>query len=151
MWCCGNGVRKINTDFFPRSTALLWHPANTSFVQKIFHITEWKRKPDVQHHSQADDLWARFKVPEWGVFCHMARLRNHPARLKLVLSDSTSWSIYGRKWSSDSGLGSPARNNREQYLFVTFRFKSFRKRSDTWCYPSRHSYGIWLSDVPYGL
>ena len=29
-----------------------------------------------KHHSQADDLWARFKVPEWGVFCHWARLRN---------------------------------------------------------------------------
>ena len=25
------------------------------------------------------------------------------------------------------------------------------KRSDTCCYPSRHSYGIWLSDVPRGL
>ena len=24
------------------------------------------------------------------------------------------------------------------------------KRSDTCCYPSRHSYGIWLSDVPRG-
>ena len=31
---------------------------------------------------------ARFKVPEWGVFCHTERLRDHPARLKLVLSDS---------------------------------------------------------------
>ena len=41
-----------------------------------------------QHHSQADDLRTRFKVPEWGVFCHTARLRNSPAWLKLVLSDS---------------------------------------------------------------
>ena len=41
-----------------------------------------------QHHSQADDLRARFKVPERGVFCHTARLRNSPPRLKLVLSDS---------------------------------------------------------------
>ncbi|MDC1467518.1 hypothetical protein N8380_02175, partial [Planktomarina temperata] len=39
-------------------------------------------------HSQADDLRARFKVPEWGVFCHTERLRDHPARLNLVLSDS---------------------------------------------------------------
>ena len=45
---------------------------------------------NVQHNSQADDLWARFKVPEWGVFCHTARLRNSPPRLKLVLSDSAS-------------------------------------------------------------
>ena len=42
----------------------------------------------VQNYSQVDDLWACFKVPEWSAFCHTARLRNHPARLKLVLSDS---------------------------------------------------------------
>ena len=28
--------------------------------------------------------------------------------------------------------------------------KRLDKRSDTCCYPSRHSYGIWLSDVPRG-
>ena len=43
----------------------------------------------IQHHRQADDLRARFKVPESRAFCHTARLRNRPARLKLVLSDST--------------------------------------------------------------
>jgi len=53
---------------------------NASFVQKIFHVTEWERKPNVQHHRQADDLGARFKVPEWRVFYHTARLRIHPAR-----------------------------------------------------------------------
>ena len=46
-------------------------------------------EPNVQHHSQADDLGARFKVPEWGVFCHTERLRDRPPRLKLVLFDST--------------------------------------------------------------
>ena len=62
---------------------------NASFVQKIFHVTEWERKTNIKHHRQADDLRARFKVPEWGVFCHTARLRNRPPRLKLVLSDDT--------------------------------------------------------------
>ena len=52
-------------------------------------VTGSDRKPNIKHHSQADDLWARFKVPEWGVFCHTERLRNRPAWLKLVLSDST--------------------------------------------------------------
>ena len=33
-----------------------------------------KWKLNAQHHGQADDLWARFEVPEWGVFCHTARL-----------------------------------------------------------------------------
>ena len=61
---------------------------NATFVQEIFNITERERKPNIKHHSQADDLRARFKVPEWGVFCHTERLRDHPARIKLVLSDS---------------------------------------------------------------
>ena len=81
-------LRKLHGICSTRSTALLRHPANASFVQKIFHITECERKTNVQHHSQADDLRARFKVPEWGVSCHTERLRDHPARLNLVLSDS---------------------------------------------------------------
>ena len=28
---------------------------------------------------EADDLRARFKVPEWGVFCHLPILLIHPA------------------------------------------------------------------------
>ena len=71
---------------------------NASFVQKIFHVTEWERKTNVQHHSQADDLRTRFKVPEWGVFFHTERLRDHPARLKLVLSDSASSAIEWVPW-----------------------------------------------------
>jgi len=50
---------------------------------------ELERKTNIKHHSQADDLRDRFKVPKWGVFCHTARLRNRPPRLKLDLSDST--------------------------------------------------------------
>ena len=46
------------------------------------------RAKDLQHHSQADDLRARFKVPEWRVFCHTTRLRSSPPCLKLILSDS---------------------------------------------------------------
>ena len=60
---------------------------------KILHITAQKRKPNVKHHRQADDLGARFKVAEWGVFCHSERLRDRPPRLKLVLSDSTQQSV----------------------------------------------------------
>ena len=63
---------------------------NTAFVQKILHITAQKREPNVQHHRQADDLGACFEVPEWGVFCHSARMQSRLARLKLVLSDSTA-------------------------------------------------------------
>ena len=74
----------------------------------------------IRNHSQADDLWARFKVPEWGVFCHTARLRNRPARLKLVLSDSTQsplvWSKLSGSWNADFGQ-----------ILAIFRFLEFVK------------------------
>jgi len=38
--------------------------------------------------GKPNNLGARFKVPEWGVFCHTARLQNRLPRLKLVSSDS---------------------------------------------------------------
>ena len=63
-------------------------PRTDKGTQLILHITAQKRKTNVQHHSQADDLWACFEVAKRRAFCHSARLRNHPARLKLVLSDS---------------------------------------------------------------
>ena len=44
-------------------------------------------------YRKADDLWARFKVSEWRVFCHMARLRNSPPRLRFVLSDGAFSSV----------------------------------------------------------
>ena len=34
-------------------------------------------------YRKADDLGARFKVPEWRAFCHTARLRNRPPRLQV--------------------------------------------------------------------
>jgi hypothetical protein len=50
----------------------------------IIHITKLKRKPHIKQHSQADDFRARFKVPEWGVFCHLRILQIHPARFNRV-------------------------------------------------------------------
>ena len=57
-------------------------------MEQIFHISEGKRKPYVQHHGQADDLTARFEIAEWVRFGHEGKLRNRPASLKLVCSDS---------------------------------------------------------------
>ena len=57
---------------------------NATFVQEIFNITERERKPNIKHHSQANDLWARFEIAKRRAFCHMQRLLNCPARLKLV-------------------------------------------------------------------
>ena len=47
----------------------------------------------IRNHSQADDLRARFKVPEWGVFCHTAGYETARPALKLVLSDSTTVTV----------------------------------------------------------
>jgi len=46
----------------------------TPFMKKVLHIAKLKWKTNTKHHSQADDLRARFKVPEWGMFCHTARI-----------------------------------------------------------------------------
>jgi len=49
-------------------------PRTDKDSQLILHITAQKRKLNVQHHSQADDLGACFKVPEWGACCHTERI-----------------------------------------------------------------------------
>ena len=88
-WSAASERKKYALVIYGDSGNLCEANLNASFMQKIFHITKRKRKPHIKHHSQADGLRARFKGPEWGVFCHTARLRNRTARLKLVLSDST--------------------------------------------------------------
>jgi hypothetical protein len=49
-------------------------PRTDKGSQLILHITAQKRKPNIKHHSQVDDPWACFDVPEWGVFCHAERI-----------------------------------------------------------------------------
>ena len=75
------------------SSFCLTVPLRVFFIPKrhrptLFALTKLKWKTNTKRHSQADDLWAGFKVAEWGVFCHSEMLRDHPARLKLVLFDS---------------------------------------------------------------
>ncbi|MDC1396241.1 aldehyde dehydrogenase family protein, partial [bacterium] len=69
-----------------------------------------------------------FKIPEWGAFCHTARLRNRPPRLKLVLSDSTQFNKIqflikrgideGAKLIA-GGLGRPERLNQGYFVRPT--------------------------------
>jgi hypothetical protein len=61
---------------------------DTAFVHQVFDIPERKRKTDVEHYGEADDLGSCFKVLEWRAFCHPKRLGRCAARLKRVLSDS---------------------------------------------------------------
>jgi len=63
---------------------------NPALVKQILDIPQRKRKSDVQHHRQADNLGRRFEVTEWAVFCHASRLLRHPARFNQVSSDSAA-------------------------------------------------------------
>jgi hypothetical protein len=62
---------------------------DTALMQQVFNVAERQGKSNIHHYCQADNLRAGFEVAEWGVHCHPAKLRNHPARLKLVSSDKT--------------------------------------------------------------
>lgn len=77
---------------------------DTAFVQQIFHISQRKRKSGVQHHRQADDLWAGFEITKRRAFCHEQTLRNHPALLKRLSSDSAA-KLHSLNGLFDSGQG----------------------------------------------
>ena len=68
---------------------------DAALVQQIFYVPKGQREPDIHHYRQADDLRAGFEIAKWGAFCHPVRLRNHPARLKPVLSDSAREETFG--------------------------------------------------------
>ena len=59
---------------------------DAAFVEQIFDLPQRERKPDIHHHSQADDLGRRLEISE-GI-AHPDTLRNPPHRLKLVSSDT---------------------------------------------------------------
>jgi hypothetical protein len=61
---------------------------DTSLVKQIFDIAQRQREPNLEHHRQADDLWARFEVAEGGTHGHPAKLEDGPAGLKQSSSDS---------------------------------------------------------------
>ena len=56
----------------------------TPFMKKVLHITERKRKSNVQHDCKSYDFRARFEVAKWGVFCHSKTLQISPALFKQV-------------------------------------------------------------------
>ena len=71
---------------------------DAAFVEQIFHIAKRQRKPDIEHHRQADNLAARFEIAKWVMFGHPTTLRNHSTHLKLVCSDSTFEGAYKGKY-----------------------------------------------------
>ena len=58
-------------------------------MQKIFDVAKRKRETHVEHHRQADDLWARLEVAEVAAFRHAGTLASDLPLLKLSSSDSS--------------------------------------------------------------
>ena len=63
---------------------------DAALVQKIFNIAKRKRKPNIHHDGQTDDLEARLEVAKRAASCHPATLSARPARLKTSSSDSAN-------------------------------------------------------------
>ena len=63
-----------------------------ALVQQILDVPERKRKPNVQHHCEADDLGAAVKALEWVCFHHEDRLRKRPALINANPSDGVDGS-----------------------------------------------------------
>jgi len=58
--------------------------ANAPFMKKVLHITERKRKSNVQHYCKSDNVWTGLKVAKRRLFCHPKMLQSSPARFKYV-------------------------------------------------------------------
>ena len=64
---------------------------NPALVQQVLDVAQRKRKPDVHHYRQADDLGRGFEIAKGAGFAHHARLGHRPASLKnfvLTLPDA---------------------------------------------------------------
>jgi len=66
---------------------------DAALVEKILHIPERKREPDIQHHRKADDLRAGLEITKWTAFGHGRTVGKRPAGFKPDLSD-TARSIF---------------------------------------------------------
>jgi len=49
---------------------------NAAFVEQIFDLPQRKRKPDIHHHGQTDDLWGRLEISEWISHPRMLQIRH---------------------------------------------------------------------------
>jgi hypothetical protein len=59
---------------------------DAAYMQQIFDVAKRKRKPNLEHHRQADDLMAGSEVFERGIL-HRQTLRGRPARSRRIPSD----------------------------------------------------------------
>jgi hypothetical protein len=63
---------------------------DATLMQQVLDVSERKWKANVHHDRQANDLRAAVKVLEGVRFAHAETLRDHPARLNRLPSDSAS-------------------------------------------------------------
>jgi hypothetical protein len=82
------GWQEHRTKTIPPEPNRLMANIDAAFVQKVFHISKRERKPDIHHHSQADDFGARLEVLEWVAFCHPVTLGVPLAHFNQLSSDS---------------------------------------------------------------
>ncbi len=57
-------------------------------MRQVFDVSQAKRKPDKHHHRQADDFGTAMEVLLRDFFRHAPKLRNRPARLNRIPSDT---------------------------------------------------------------
>jgi len=80
--CCKHRAKSV-----PPITHSFVADLDAALVQKIFNIAKRKRKPNIHHDGQTDDLGARLEEAKGAAFCHLATLSARPARLNKFSSD----------------------------------------------------------------
>jgi hypothetical protein len=72
----------------PETDGLVAH-IDTALVQQVLDVPQGQWRADVEHHREADDLWAGLEVQERAAFHHGRRLAGALPRLKQSSSDNT--------------------------------------------------------------
>jgi hypothetical protein len=79
---------KLQAKSVPPKSNFLVADLDATLVQNILDIPKRKRKTNIHHDGQTDDLGARLKVAKEAAFCHPTKLQNRPALLNQFSSDS---------------------------------------------------------------
>ena len=80
--------REHRTEPVPPGANRFVADVDAAFVEQIFDLSQRKRKPDIHHYGQTNDLGRCLKISEW-IF-HPSRLRTSPSCLKPFCPDSAT-------------------------------------------------------------
>ena len=81
--------REHRTKPVPPVSHRLMADLDPAFVQKIFHVVQRQRIPNVKHHREADYTGKGFEVSERTAICHVLNPRCAASGLNRYCSDST--------------------------------------------------------------